>query len=131
MPTLDNRLNPTLILRELGKMNVAEMENVLRKLHRLAATKKGALRPNEARLLETINATLPPDQRASYRRLVSKRKNGTLTPAEHRELVQLSDALEILHASRVQSVIKLAALRKVAVPELMAQLGLESLATHG
>ncbi|HEY1048876.1 MAG TPA: hypothetical protein VGE39_03945 [Prosthecobacter sp.] len=82
---------------------------MLRQLHRLSATKKGALRANEARLLETINATLPPEQRTVYHRLSAKRKSGGLTPAEHRELIRLSDLVETLHARRLQSLIKLAA----------------------
>lgn len=131
MSTTANRLTPALILRELGKMNVVEMEGVLQKLQRLSAAKKGALQPSEARLLEVISTTLPPSQRAAYRRLSAKRKNGTLTSAEHGELLRLSDEVEMLHARRVQSVGKLAALRKVPVPSLMAQLGLESLASHG
>jgi hypothetical protein len=73
---------------------------------------------------------LPVDERTAYRRLSTRRKNGTLTPAEHRELLRLSDAVETLNARRMQSVVKLAALRKTTVPELMERLGLESLATH-
>ncbi|MDB6006422.1 MAG: hypothetical protein JWR15_3409 [Prosthecobacter sp.] len=123
-------LTPALILRELGKLNVADIEGVLHKLQMLAATKKGALKADEARLLEAINATLPTDQRTTYRRLSTKRKNGSLTPAEHRELLQLSDLVETLHARRVQSLVRLAALRKTTVPQLMERLGLESLTTH-
>lgn len=126
-----NRLTPALILRELGKMNVSEMDGVLQKLQRLSATKKGALRTNEARLLETINATLPSEQRATYRRLSTKRKSGDLTPVEHRELIRLSDLVEGFHARRLQSLVKLAALRKVTLAELMRQLGLESISSHG
>lgn len=123
-------LTPALILRELGKLNVADMEGVLHKLQMLAATKKGALKADEAKLLETINTTLPADQRMAYRRLSAKRKNGSLTPSEHRELLRLSDLVETLHAQRMQSLIKLAALRKTTVPELMERLGLESLPAH-
>jgi len=123
-------LTPALILRELGKLNMADMEGVLHKLQMLAATKKGALKADEAKLLEAINATLPMDQRTVYRRLSTKRKHGSLTPAEHRELLRLSDLVETLHAQRMQSLVRLAALRKTTVPELMERLGLESLAAH-
>lgn len=112
-------------------MDVSTMDGMVRKLQRLSATKKGALRTNEGRLLETINATLSADQRIKYRRLAGRRKNGTLTPAEHRELIALSDALELLHAGRVQSLVKLAALRKMPVADLMAEMGLDSFASHG
>ncbi len=121
-------LTPALILRELGKLNVTDIESVLHKLQMLAATKKGALKADEAKLLETINATLPTDQRMIYRRLSTKRKNGSLTPAEHRELLRLSDLVETLHARRMQSLVKLAALRKTTVPEVIQRLGLAPLA---
>ncbi len=121
---------PALILRELGKLSTADMEGVLHKLQMLAATKKGALKADEARLLEIINETLPADQRTAYRRLSLKRKNESLTPSDHRELLRLSDAVELLHAKRMQSLVKLAALRKISLPDLMEQLGLKSLATH-
>lgn len=123
-------LTPALILRELGKLNVTDMEGVLHKLQMLAATKKGALKADEAKLMETINATLPTDQRMIYRRLSTKRKNGSLTPTEHRELLRLSDLVETLHARRMQSLVRLAALRKTTVPELIERLGLESLPAH-
>lgn len=124
------RLTPALILRELAKMSLSEMEGMLGKLQVITAVKKGALKPSEAKMLQAINATLSPEDRANYRKLTTKRKKATLTPAEHRELIRLSDAVEMLHAHRVQGVIKLAALRKVTVPELLKQLGLPSLAAH-
>lgn len=123
-------LTPALILRELGKLNVTDMEGVLHKLQMLAATKKGALKADEAKLLEAINETLPADQRTAYRRLSTKRKNESLTVGEHRELLRLSDEVEMLHARRMQSLVKLAALRKMPLLELMEQLGLESLAAN-
>ncbi len=120
-------LTPALILRELAKMSVSEVEGVMGKLQVITAVKKGALKPTEARLLKVINATLPAAERLNYRKLTTKRKNGTLTPVEHRELLRLSDEVETLHARRVQSVVKLAALRKVTVPEMMKRLGLPRL----
>ena len=123
-------LTPALILRELGKLNVADIEGVLHKLQMLAATKKGALKADEAKLLEAINATLTTDQRTAYRRLSTKRKSGSLTPAEHHELLRLSDLVETLHARRMQSLVRLSSLRKTTLPALMEQLGLKSLATN-
>ena len=124
-----SRLTPALILRELAKMSVSEVEGVMGKLQVITAVKKGALKPTEARLLKVINTTLPAAERAEYRKLTTKRKNGMLTPAEHRELLRLSNEVEALHARRVQSVVKLAALRKMTVPEVMKRLGLPSLST--
>ncbi|MBE2286039.1 MAG: hypothetical protein IAE77_21470 [Prosthecobacter sp.] len=126
------RLTPARILRELAKMSVVEVEGVMGRLQKITAVKRGALKPSEARLLEVINATLPAGERAEYRKLVNRRRNGTLTPADQRRLQHLSDQVETLHARRVQSVVRLAALRKLTVAEVMKQLGLPSLVTvHG
>lgn len=124
------RLTPALILRELGKMSAADMEKILPKIQMISTTRRGALPKQEAALLEVINTTLPVDQRTVYRRLMTKRKNGTLSTIELRELSKLTDQVESLHAKRVQSLVKLAALRQVTLPELMQRLGLKSLATH-
>ena len=126
MSTTATHLTPALVVRELGKLSVADMEAVLRKLQMLAAMKKGALRADQAKLLEAINTTLPTDQRTAYRRLSTKCKNGSLTRAEHRELLRLSDLVETLHARRLKRLVRLAALRKTTAPELMNQLGLRS-----
>ena len=124
------RLTPALILRELGKMSAADMEKILPKIQMLSTTRRGALPKQEAAFLEVINATLPVAQRAAYRQLSTKRKSGSLSAVELRELSRLSDEVEKLHARRVQSLVKLAALRQTTVPELMQRLGLKSLATH-
>jgi hypothetical protein len=49
--------------------------------------------------------TLSLDQRVAYCRLFAKRKSGSLTPAEHHKLLEISDAIEALHARRVQCLI--------------------------
>ena len=123
-------LTPAVILRELSKLSVGEMDVVLNKLQVLCAAKKGALPEVEAKLIMGINETLSAKDRAAYRRLSVKRKNEDLSPAEQRELIRLSDVIEVLHARRMTCLAKLAAIRKTSVPELMRGLGLASLASH-
>src|SRR5688572_26202769 len=55
----------------------------------------------EAELLQQINTGLPPDVWAEYRRLLARRGDGTLTPAEQQSLVALSDRIEEANASRL------------------------------
>ncbi len=57
------------------------------------------------RLPKAVISTLPKDQSTAYRLLSTKRKNGSLTSAEHHKLLELSDVIETLHARRVQSLI--------------------------
>ncbi|WP_395746341.1 hypothetical protein [Prosthecobacter sp.] len=63
-----------------------------------------ALRESNS-LSTAISKTLSPNQRVAYCRLFAKRKSGSLTPAEHRKLLKLSDAIELLHATHLQSLI--------------------------
>jgi hypothetical protein len=49
--------------------------------------------------------TLSPNQRVAYCRLFAKRKSGSLTPAEHRKLLKLSDVIEMLYASHLKGLI--------------------------
>lgn len=132
MSMLSTRLTPALILRELAKMSVSEVEGVMDRLQVIRAVKKGALKPSEAGLIQTINSTLPAAERVMYRKLCARRKNGTLSPAGQRELMRLTDEVETLHARRMQSLVKLAALRKTTVLDVMKRLGLSTLVTvHG
>jgi hypothetical protein len=121
--------NPASLLRAMRKLSPDELDDVLARLHRLrAAQRQRTLPEREAALLGAINRTPPAAARAAYRRLGAKRRAETLTAAEHRELVRLSDELEILNAERTRSLVALAALRRTTVPEVMTALGLESLA---
>src|SRR5258708_4904204 len=121
--------NPESLLRAMGKLSPDEVDDVLVRIHRLrAAQRRRTLPEREAALLSAINQTPPAAARAAYRRLEAKRRAETLIPSERRELLQLSDELELLNAERARSLVALAALRRTTVPELMAALDLESLA---
>ncbi|MEA3207763.1 MAG: hypothetical protein QOE70_820 [Chthoniobacter sp.] len=117
------------LLRAMRELSPDEVDDVLARLHRLrAAQRKRTLPEREAALLEAINRTPSATARAADRRLEGKRRAETLTQAKHRELLRLSDELELLNAERARSLVALAALRRTTVPELMAALDLESLA---
>jgi hypothetical protein len=121
--------NPASLLRAMRKLSPDEIDDVLARIHRLrAAQRKRTLPEREAALLEAINRTPSAATRAAYRRLETKRRAESLTPAERRELIRLSDELELLNAERARSLVALAALRRTTVPELMAALDLKSLA---
>jgi hypothetical protein len=56
--------------------------------------------------------------------LTKKRREETLTPGEHQELLALVDHIEQADVERVQTLIELALQRNVTVTTLMAELGI-------
>jgi hypothetical protein len=79
---------------------------------------------DEAELLQQIGQGLPGETWERYRELVARRQAETLTPQEHQELIALSDEIEEWNAQRLGLLIRLAQLRKVALRDLMDELGL-------
>jgi hypothetical protein len=78
----------------------------------------------EAQLLTKINQGFPDAWWDHYDELVGKRQAGRLSSSEHRELIRLTDQLEVREAKRLQALVRLAKLRKQALPDLMKALGL-------
>jgi hypothetical protein len=93
---------------------------------RLGSSANGAnrLSREETELLEKINSAFSPETVHRYRDLVARRQAETLTPAEHDELIRLSDEIELANAARVAYVIELARLQRVPVDTLIQQLGI-------
>ena len=83
---------------------------------------------NEAELLLKINEALPPVIQQRLDALIAKRQTQSLTPAEHQELIHLTEQSEQLDANRLQHLLALAALRQVSLDEVMQQLGIRPVA---
>lgn len=82
------------------------------------------LTQGEAELLLKINEDLPPAVQQRLDELISKRQTQSLTPAEHQELLHLTEQSEKVDADRMQPLLALAALRNVSLDEVMRQLGI-------
>lgn len=82
------------------------------------------LSPREIELLQTINRSLPPAGCERYEELMERRRAETLTPAEHQELLQLTDEAERIQADRIAALAELARLRGTSLAVLAEQLGL-------
>jgi hypothetical protein len=82
------------------------------------------LLPTEGELLQTINLGLSQEAWRSYRILIAKRRAESLTPEEHRLLIQFSTQLEQLSVQRTQALIQLATLRQQSLFVVMQSLGL-------
>ncbi|MCE7987305.1 MAG: hypothetical protein DYG89_39555 [Caldilinea sp. CFX5] len=78
----------------------------------------------EVDLLQEIYQSLLPEQQARYQILIEKRLDETLTAIEHQELMRLNQRVEQLNVVRIKSLIKLAQLRQIPLPQLMIELGI-------
>jgi hypothetical protein len=78
----------------------------------------------ESRLLAAINQRLPEATLRRYYALMDRRRDETLTEAEHAELITLNNVVEQAHVARLEKVFELARLKGIEVKVLMKQLGL-------
>jgi hypothetical protein len=95
-----------------------------------ARRRAASLSAAETDLLQQINQGLPSTLRSRYTELNAKLHDETISPAEHEELLQLTDQIEQADAERLQHLIALAELRQVSVDTLMDQLGIRQRPTH-
>ncbi len=115
------------LLRAVGQLSQLELENFMQRAMALRAQRQApSLTHAETELLQRINQRMPPKIQSRYDTLISKRKAETLTPQEYEELLELTDAVEAFEAQRVESLVELARLRKLSLPELLQQLGIST-----
>lgn len=67
----------------------------------------------EDKLLQKINVGLPSEVWDRYEILIDKRKNLTLTEVEQKELIQISDRIELSNVNRIKHLIELSQLKGV------------------
>jgi hypothetical protein len=119
------------VLKSVAQLESDDLEQVVNKLIALQAQRRAAsLSPAETDLLQQINQGLPSTIRTRYGELHAKLHEETITPAEHEELLQLSDQIEQADAERLRHLIALAQLRQVSVDTLMDQLGIRRPPAH-
>lgn len=83
------------------------------------------LSASETDLLQKINSAIPVETWARYRALAEKKEQRSILPEELQELIQLTDAIELANAERLEHLIQLASIRGISVPTLMSQLGVK------
>ena len=114
------------LIQAANELDETELDRLLQQIVTLRAQRKAhGLPAEEADLLDRINQGVPADLRAEYQALRAKREAETLTEADHEQLIQLSNQIEELGAQRLEVLATLAQLRQVALPTLMATLGIE------
>jgi hypothetical protein len=129
MPTihLEASVTPDDLLRAADQLAPAELERFASQVLALAAHRRApSLSPGETELLEAINRGIPSETRDRYSVLIARRREGTLTPEEHEELLRLGDEVEVADARRAEQLATLAHLRGVSLDEVMQSLGIRA-----
>jgi hypothetical protein len=83
------------------------------------------LNQRESELLLKINQIIPSDIQNNYNNLISKRDIATLTNDEHKELLHLTEQIELQEAQRIEYLVELANLRGISLNTLMENLGIQ------
>jgi hypothetical protein len=123
MPTI--QVDTEQLLRAALQLPRSELEQFVSQLQ-ILRLQQGTVRltQDEAELFLKINEGLPAAAQQRLDELISKRQTQSLTPAEHQELIHLTEQSEKIDADRLQYLLALAALRNVSLDEAMQQLGI-------
>ena len=113
------------LIQQAEQLRPSEFEQFVMSILALNARRrsKGML-PEESSLLKKINKEFSPKKMERFLSLDEKRREETLTPEEHKELLLLVRQLEKYDAQKLQLLGQLALLRKVPFDVLLKQLGL-------
>ena len=129
MPTIqvETQLSTDKLLKAVGQLNQAELEQFVCQIIKLRAQRQvHILSQGEVQLLLKINEGLPPEVQKRYDELIAKRREESLTPDEHDDLLRLSAENENMEARRMEYLVELARYRKVSLTDLMESMGIRS-----
>lgn len=113
------------LLHGVEQLSTPDLENFVTNVLAVQARRRApSLSKDEARLLQLINQGVPPEARSRYQLLDEKLYDGTITTAEHQELLELINQIELADAERMRYLIELAQLRNTTVDLFMDQLGI-------
>jgi hypothetical protein len=129
MPTLhiEAQVSDQQLLRAVHELSPEEFQRFVAEVLALRARRQAPrLTATEAELLQRINQGLALDLAERYDQLVARRRDESLTPDEHEELIRLSDAVEEHDARRAAALTELAQVRNVPLGALMEQLGIKA-----
>jgi len=128
MSTIPIEISTEQLLRAVERLPADELDTFVAQVVALRTRRAhGRLGADETTLLLTINAARPePAQQARFDALVAKRQAETITPAELQELIEVTDAIELRDAERLEALQELAQLRRTTVRALMDALGIRA-----
>lgn len=124
MPTIE--IETEQIVNAASQLPPPELDQLLARLQTLRRqTNLPRLPAQELELLRRINQGPPAELQRRYDALRRKRRRSDLNRKERQELLSLTEQMERLDVERLQLLAQIATLRKISLPELMRQLGLE------
>lgn len=113
------------LLTKVEQLSTPDLEKFVGNVLAVEARRRApSLSKEETQLLQQINQGVPAEVRKRYRLLDDKLHDGIITAAEHQELLNIINQIELADAERILNLIKLAQLRNTTVDLLMDQLGI-------
>lgn len=121
-PTVENRLREKAVKQGVGINQY--ISQFLENTFGNDTPSQPSVSAREATLLQQVNLDISPEKWTSYLNLKGKRQKNTITDAEHKQLIELTEEIEAANARRITILAELALIRNVPIRVLMEQLGL-------
>lgn len=119
---IKTELHFTELLKAVEQLDMGELEQLMSQVIALQAKRKASsLSKKESKLLLKINRGLPLKIQKRFNELTVKRQAETLTPSEHKELLNLIEQIENTDAERVRHMAELAQIRGISLKKLMKE----------
>ena len=122
-------LNLQAILEGIAQLDTPALESFLQEANQLLIKRNAIFLPiREAYLIAKIKERVPDKMQERYHILVEKMGLATITEEEHQELTSITDFMEDKAATRLESIMELSKLRKVAAAQLLKEFPIEKVA---
>jgi type IV secretory pathway VirB4 component len=113
------------LLQAIEQMPQPDFETFVTQVLKLRAQRQvQSLSLSESELILKIKQSIPDDLQQEFNELIEKRRSMTLTDAEHKKLIQLTDQIEYLDAKRIEYLAQLAQLKQQSLAEVMQDLNI-------
>jgi hypothetical protein len=127
MPTIQVQaeVSRAALLEAVGQLSPPELDQFVAEVLKLRSRRRPTrLDAKESERLACINQGLPDELRGRYAELIARRRDESLTPEEHQELLRLTAEAERLEGERQSALVELARARGVPLRTLMDDLGI-------
>ena len=121
-PSLENRLREKAVKHGVGINQF--ISQFLENSFGRETPSQPSVTQREATLLQQVNLDIAPENWAIYLNLKEKRQKETITDNELKQLIELTNDIELANARRITVLAELAQIRNVPLRVLMEQLGL-------
>lgn len=113
------------LIKGFSQLQTSDIEQFMLEVSNIVAKRKASnYSKRESELLIAINNSYPIEQSKEIKRLQHKLQEGTMNKQEHQHYLELLEESEKRSVKRLEYLIELAGLRKIPLPILMNQLGL-------